>query len=98
MVAIPYPTVHRGGIRAVAIATPAITVPVRSFLVCATMPAKPPNNAIRRSYVVGDVLANSSLLSKLIRGSKKNSVDVTRLTATIIRKLRNEDFSKLDRK
>lgn len=38
-----------GGISAVAIATPGITVEVRSCRVCATMPARPPNRAISTS-------------------------------------------------
>lgn len=48
-VARPKPAVQRGGISAVAIATPGITVEVRSCRVCATIPARPPNNAISTS-------------------------------------------------
>ena len=46
--AIPYPTVHKGGIRAVAIATPGNTVrvPVLSLTEAAITPANPPKNAI----------------------------------------------------
>ena len=61
MVAIPYPAVQRGGIKAVAMATPGITVEVLSLRDWATMPAKPPNKAINTSHMVGDVRAKSSL-------------------------------------
>ena len=48
-VARPNPAVQSGGISAVAIATPAITVDVLSLRVCATMPAAPPKNAMSTS-------------------------------------------------
>ena len=48
-VASPKPAVQRGGMRAVAMATPGMTVDVRSCRVCATMPARPPNRAISTS-------------------------------------------------
>lgn len=47
--AIEYPQVHKGGIKAVAIATPGITVFVLSSLVCPIIPASPPKNAINTS-------------------------------------------------
>ena len=47
--AIEYPQVHNGGINAVAIATPGITVFVLSILVCPIIPASPPKNAISTS-------------------------------------------------
>ena len=45
-VASPNPAVQSGGIKAVAIATPGMTVEVRSLRDWATIPAKPPNSAI----------------------------------------------------
>jgi hypothetical protein len=51
--------VHSGGINAVAMATPGISV-VGSFRVCPIMPAAPPKKAISTSQIVGDVRANSS--------------------------------------
>ena len=46
----PNPTVQSGGIKAVAIATPGITLPVRWLrLLNATIPAKPPHKAIPTS-------------------------------------------------
>lgn len=47
--AIAYPQVHNGGIKAVAIATPGITVFVLSILVCPMIPASPPKNAMSTS-------------------------------------------------
>ena len=46
--ASPYPAVHSGGINAVAMATPEITVPF-SFLQSSRIPAKPPKEAISTS-------------------------------------------------
>ncbi len=66
----PYPAVQRGGMRAVAMATPGITVDVRSFLDCATMPAKPPAVATSTSHTVGEVRARISLWA-VDRGDKK---------------------------
>ncbi len=45
---MPKPAVQSGGIKAVAIATPGIAFPF-SFVAPATIPAKPPKNAIRTS-------------------------------------------------
>ena len=50
--AIPYPAVQSGGIKAVAIATPGIALPL-IFLVTATIPAPPPKIATRTSKNVG---------------------------------------------
>ena len=47
--AIEYPQVHSGGIRAVAIATPGITLLTLSSLVCPIIPASPPKKAMRTS-------------------------------------------------
>ena len=58
-VARPYPAVQSGGINAVAIATPGITLPF-SFLVKPIIPAKPPQIAIKTSHIVGLILARSS--------------------------------------
>ena len=58
--AIENPQVQSGGIKAVAIATPGITVFVLSSLVCPMIPAIPPKNAISTSKKVGDVLASNS--------------------------------------
>lgn len=57
--AIEYPQVHNGGIRAVAIATPGITVFTLSSRVCPIIPAIPPKKAISTSKNVGDVLASN---------------------------------------
>ena len=58
-VAIPKPAVHNGGIKAVAIATPGITL-LFSVLVIAIMPASPPKAAIKTSQIEGEVLAKIS--------------------------------------
>ena len=58
-VAMPYPAVQRGGMRAVAIATPGMTFPP-SLRVIPMMPASPPKTAIKTSQMVGDVRASSS--------------------------------------
>lgn len=48
-VASPKPAVQSGGISAVAIATPGMTVELRSLRDCATIPARPPKKAISTS-------------------------------------------------
>ena len=58
-VANPNPAVHSGGINAVAIATPGITLPF-SLVATATIPARPPTKAMNTSYMVGEVRANNS--------------------------------------
>ena len=57
--AIPYPAVQSGGINAVAMATPGITL-FFSVLVLPIAPAIPPAKAIKTSHIVGLVLANNS--------------------------------------
>jgi len=58
-IASPKPAVHKGAIKAVAIATPGITL-LFSFLVPATIRAKPPIKATNTSHMEGDVRANNS--------------------------------------
>ena len=72
--AIEYPQVHSGGISAVAIATPGITVFALSSLVCPMIPAIPPKNAMSTSKNVGDVLASSSTVGSLT-GERKKYMD-----------------------
>jgi hypothetical protein len=55
----PYPVTQRGGIRAVAMATPGIVV-LMSFLAIEMIPATPPKKAMRISSIVGSVLASIS--------------------------------------
>ena len=69
--AMEYPHVHRGGISAVAIATPGITVLVLSILVCPMIPASPPKKAMRTSKNVGDVLASNSTVGSLTGDKRK---------------------------
>ena len=69
--AIAYPQVQSGGISAVAIATPGITVFVLSILVCPMIPAIPPKNAISTSKNVGDVHASSSTVGSLTGDKRK---------------------------
>ena len=57
--AMPKPAVQRGGIRAVAIATPGITL-LFSMRVLPIIPANPPKTAISTSQIVGSVRAKSS--------------------------------------
>ena len=88
--AMPYPAVQSGGISAVAIATPAIAVPL-SFLHTSTIAARPPSNAMNTSYIVGFVLASSSVGSSNVRGvTIKNNVDAIMLTTVIIHKFLND--------
>src|SRR5574344_1394002 len=65
--ASPNPAVQSGGMRAVAMATPDITVPF-SFLHISNIPAQPPNRAISTSYMVGFVRARSSVGLLRLRG------------------------------
>ena len=80
-VASPYPAVHRGGIRAVAMATPGITLPF-CLLLMATMPASPPNRAIITSYMVGLVRANSSECAVDMGVIKKYAVEAIKPAIT----------------
>ena len=57
--ASPYPAVHSGGMSAVAIATPGITLS-KVLRVCPIIPANPPNIAMNTSKIFGSVRANSS--------------------------------------
>ena len=68
-VANPKPTVHKGGIRAVAIATPYITEDMVPFFVLAIIRANPPKKAIKISLISGFVLDKNSEDSSL-RGKK----------------------------
>ena len=65
----PYPAVHNGGIKAVAIATPKITEAMVPFLVLATISANPPKKAIKTSLISGLTLPSNSELSSL-KGKK----------------------------
>jgi len=69
--AIEYPQVHSGGMRAVAIATPGITVFALSCLVCPMIPASPPKKAMRTSKNVGEVLASNSTVGSLTGEKRK---------------------------
>ena len=69
--AIENPQVQSGGIKAVAIATPGITVFVLSSLVCPMIPAIPPKNANRTKKKVGDVLASNSAVGSLTGDKRK---------------------------
>ncbi len=61
-VARPYPTVQSGGMSAVAIATPGMTL-LAFFLVLPMPPAMPPKSAMSTSQSVGLVLAIISLVA-----------------------------------
>ena len=69
--AMEYPQVHNGGISAVAIATPGITVFALSCLVCPMIPASPPKKAMSTSKNVGPVLANNSAVGSLTGDKRK---------------------------
>ncbi len=70
LVASPYPAVQRGGISAVAIATPGITL-LGLLRVIPIIPAVPPTNAIITSHIVGLVLDNISLPAVVIGVKEK---------------------------
>jgi len=59
-VAKPYPAVHKGGINAVAMATPATVFVCGEGRLIATINAKPPQIAINTSRTSGLVLAKIS--------------------------------------
>ena len=63
--ASPYPAVHKGGIKAVAMATPKITEAIVPFFVFATIKAVPPKKAIKTSRISGLTLPNNSEVSSL---------------------------------
>ena len=83
----PKPTVHKGGIKAVAIATPNITGDIVPFLVLATIKDNPPKKAINTSLISGSVLDNNSEDSSLRGKNEKNKYAVKTLKTTITEKL-----------
>ena len=86
---------QRGGIRAVAIATPEMTVPC-SLRLFSTMPAAPPKKAISTSNIVGLVRASSSVGSARFSGDRrKKRQDAVRLIKTIVRRFLNDSFIRL---
>ena len=68
-------------------ATPGITFPLL-LVELATIPARPPKNAIKTSYTVGWVRANNSLCASLIGEIRKKSVEVITLNTVAVAKLR----------
>ena len=90
--AIPYPAVQSGGMRAVAIATPDITVPF-SRRDISKMPANPPKSAMSTSYIVGLVLARSSVGLSRSRGEmRKYRQDAITLITIIITRFFSESL------
>ena len=90
----PNPAVQRGGMSAVAMATPENTVPF-SFLLSSNIPAKPPNRAISTSYMVGFVLASSSVgLDRLKGVMRKYRNEATRLISIITSMFLRDDLSR----
>ena len=81
---------HKGGIKAVAIATPKIAELKFSFLVLAIINASPPKNAIKTSLISGLVLASSSDDSSLSGKTEKKINAVTTLITTITKKFVTE--------
>ena len=77
---------HSGGISAVAMATPGITLLALSFLVEPMQPARPPQKAISTSQMVGWVRASSSEVELEMGVMLKYSVEVSRLMAICSRK------------
>ena len=77
--ASPKPTVHNGGIKAVAMATPKITDAIVPFLVRAIINAKPPKKAINTSQISGCVRANNSEESTCNGKNLKNKKAVNTL-------------------
>ena len=88
---------HNGGINAVAIATPGITVMAVDLLrtVAAITPAKPPKKAINISNTCGLVLLNNSAVSVLIGDTLKKINEANKLATTIIPKFLREVISAL---
>ena len=81
-----------GGIKAVAIATPAIVLVCLLLLLIAIINANPPAIAIKTSRTSGAVLANNSGVSALNSGIKKNVNEVAKLKPIITPKLIKERF------
>ena len=71
-----YPAVHRGGIKAVAMATPKITEAIVPFFVRAIIKAKPPKKAITTSRISGFVLPKSSDVSDDVPSGKNLKKDI----------------------
>ena len=78
--------VHKGGISAVAMATPKITDAMAPLFVRAIANAAPPKKAINTSRISGWVRAKSSDDSCCSGKNKKNIVAVTALSDTITTK------------
>ena len=93
-VASPKPAVHNGGMRAVAMATPEMTVPL-SFRLISMIPAEPPNKAMNTSYIVGLVLVSNSVgFSSSSGDTRKYTVDARMLITTITIRFLNDFFRK----
>ena len=85
-VPIPNPTVQSGGIKAVAMATPGMTLPMRWLrLLRATIPASPPHSAMPTSYMVGEVRASSSDWTSSSGVTRKYMVAVATLNSVATR-------------
>lgn len=80
---------HSGGIRAVAIATPGITLDF-SRRVMPMMPARPPVSAISTSHRVGVVRASSSDRASSSGVTREYRVEVTRLMAAAMPRFSGE--------
>ena len=92
--ASPKPAVQSGGMSAVAMATPEITVPL-SLRLISMMPAKPPKSAISTSYMVGLVRARSSVGFSSSRGdTRKYMLEARILMTTMISRFLKAVFMK----
>src|SRR5512146_1542893 len=89
LTASPYPAVHIGGIRAVAIATPG-NAAVSFDLELATMPAVPPKKAIRTSRRVGFILDSISCVVFPSGVTRKYTALADRLKITAAEKCRRD--------
>ncbi len=88
-----YPAVHKGGISAVAMATPKITLAIVPFLVRAIINANPPKKAINTSRISGFVLPSSSDVSSLPNGKNlKNKYAVNKLSTIMVARFINDFF------
>src|SRR5690606_25735803 len=88
----PNPAVHNGGIKAVAIATPNITLATVPRLALAITRAIPPKKAIRTSRISGAVRASNSDDSSLNGKNLKNKKAVRILRTTITAKFFKDLF------
>ena len=84
--------------RAVAMATPEMTVKGWLLREVATIPANPPKKAMMTSKMVGRVRASNSDCASLNGEIRKYKVDVIRLIITMMMKLRSDFFSKCSSK